>query len=497
MDATKRDVILAALQNIVGERHVLTDPALFAGSLVEPRGLYHGRALALVRPGSTKEVADVASFCNEARIGMTPQGGNTGLVGGQTPDLSGDEIIVSTQRLRTIRDVDLDGDVMICEAGVKLADAQAAALAADRLFPLSLASEGTCTIGGNISTNAGGVNVIAYGNTRDLVTGVEAVLADGRIVNALSKLRKDNTGYDVKSLFIGAEGTLGIVTAASLRLFANPRAQATAFVGLKSPEDALRLLRMARDRLGAAITSFELIGRNAYDIALRHGGARAPLQGAHDWYILIEVSSQAPSGLDEAFAGALEAALDKGVIEDASIAASLEQRAAFWQLRECLSEAQSKEGASIKHDVSVEVGRVPALIREATPAVEAFMRRRPSGRLWPPRRRQYSLQRVAADRRRRPSLSRSLGRDERDRARNRGAPRRLIFRRAWNWPAQARDARPMEGPGLPRRDAPDQGGARPERGDESGQGVVTLRHSLPMTASACSNGAREARKTPE
>jgi len=372
VDATKRDVILAALQNIVGERHVLTDPALFAGALVEPRGLYHGRALALVRPGSTKEVAGVASFCNEARIGMTPQGGNTGLVGGQTPDLSGDEVIVSTQRLRTIRDVDLDGDVMICEAGVKLADAQAAALAADRLFPLALASEGTCTVGGNISTNAGGVNVIAYGNTCDLVTGVEAVLADGRIVNALSKLRKDNTGYDVKSLFIGAEGTLGIVTAASLRLFANPRAQATAFVGLKSPEDALRLLRMARDRLGAAITSFELIGHNAYDIALRHGGARAPLQGAHDWYILIEVSSQAPSGLDEAFAGALEAALDKGVIEDASIAASLEQRAAFWQLRECLSEAQSKEGASIKHDVSVEVGRVPALIREATPAVEAF-----------------------------------------------------------------------------------------------------------------------------
>ena len=171
-----------------------------------------------------------------------PQGGNTGLVGGQTPDLSGDEIILSTQRLRAIREVDLDGDVMICEAGVTLAEAQAAALAADRLFPLSLASEGTCTIGGNLSTNAGGVTVIAYGNTRDLVTGVEAVLADGRIVNAPSKLRKDNTGYDVKGLFIGAEGTLGVVTAASLRLFANPRARATAFVGLKSPEDALRLL---------------------------------------------------------------------------------------------------------------------------------------------------------------------------------------------------------------------------------------------------------------
>ncbi len=373
MDATKREIALAVLQNIVGARHVLTDPALFAGALVEPRGLYRGKALALVRPGSTQEVASVAAYCNASRIGMVPQGGNTGLVGGQTPDLTGGEVIISTRRLRAIRDVDTDSNVMICESGVTLGEAQAAALAADRLFPLSLASEGTCTIGGNISTNAGGLNVIAYGNTRDLVTGVEAVLADGRIVNALSKLRKDNTGYDVKSLFIGAEGTLGIITAASLRLFPNPRAQATAFVGLKSPGDALKLLRIARESMGAAITSFELIGRNAYDIGIRHGGARAPRRGAHDWYVLVEASSQAANGLDEAFAGALETALGEGVIEDASIAASLEQRADFWQLRECLSDAQSKEGGSIKHDVSVAVGLVPTLIREATPAVEAFV----------------------------------------------------------------------------------------------------------------------------
>ena len=372
MDATKRETIVAGLQNIVGSPHLLTDSALFAGALVEPRNLYQGKAFALVRPGSTREVADVAAFCNAARIAMVPQGGNTGLVGGQIPDSSGDEIVVSTQRLRAIREVDIDSNVMICESGVTLGEAQAAAVAADRLFPLALASEGTCTIGGNISTNAGGLNVIAYGNMRDLVTGVEAVLADGRIVSALSKLRKDNTGYDVKSLFIGAEGTLGIVTAASLRLFPNPRARATAFVGLKSPDDALKLLRIARDGLGAAITSFELIGRNAYDIGIRHGGARVPLNGAHDWYVLVEASSQAPSGLDDAFAGALEAALEQGVIEDASIAASLEQRANFWQLRECLSDAQSKEGASIKHDVSVAVGFVPTLIREGTPAVEAF-----------------------------------------------------------------------------------------------------------------------------
>jgi FAD/FMN-containing dehydrogenase len=371
VDATKRDAVLAALQNIVGPRHVLTDPALFAGALIEPRGLYHGRALALVRPGATAEVASIAAFCNEAKIGIVPQGGNTGLVGGQTPDSSGEEIVLSTQRLRRVREVDLDGDVMVCEAGVTLAEAQAAALAADRLFPLSLASEGSCTVGGNVSTNAGGVTVISYGNTRDLVTGVEAVLADGRIVNGLSKLRKDNTGYDVKGLFIGAEGTLGVVTAASLRLFANPRARATAFVGLKSPEDALKLLRMARERIGA-VTSFELIGRNAFDITVGNGLARKPLASAHAWYALLEGSSQTPGGLDDALTGALEAALAGGIIDDASVAASLEQRDEFWRLRESIPEAQVKEGASIKHDVSVEVALVPALIREATPAVEAY-----------------------------------------------------------------------------------------------------------------------------
>ena len=351
---------------------MLTDPSVFAGALIEPRGLYRGKALALVRPGSTQEVAAIAAYCNEARIGIVPQGGNTGLVGGQTPDGSGDEIILSTQRLKTIREVDPHADVMICEAGVTLAEAQAAALAADRLFPLSLAAEGTCTIGGNVSTNAGGVTVIAYGNTRDLVTGLEAVLADGRVINALSKLRKDNTGYDVKSLFIGAEGTLGIVTAASLKLFPNPRARATAFIGLASPERALALLALARERLGAGVVSFELIARMAHDMAVSNGLARAPLVGAHQWYVLIEAASQIPDGLDEAFAGALAAALESGIIEDAALAASLDQREAFWRLRDAIPEAQIREGASIKHDVSVPVGAVPAFLEEATRAVEAF-----------------------------------------------------------------------------------------------------------------------------
>jgi FAD/FMN-containing dehydrogenase len=368
-----RAAALEALQHILGSNHVLTDPSLVAGALEEPRGLFHGKTLALLRPGSTEEVAKIAAFCDEARIGMVPQGGNTGLVGGQTPDETGDQIILSTQRLKRIREVDANAEVMICEAGVTLAEAQAAALEADRLFPLSLAAEGSCTIGGNVSTNAGGVTVIAYGNTRDIVTGVEAVLADGRIVNALSKLRKDNTGYDVKSLFIGSEGTLGIVTAASLRLFPNPRARTTAFVGLESPEKALDLLRVARERLGAAVTSFELMARRAHDMTVAHGLARAPLAAAYPWYVLIEASSQVAAGFEEAFSGSLETAFEQGLIEDAAIAASLDQRNEFWKLRESIPEAQVLEGGSIKHDVSVAVGDVPAFLAEATRAVEAFL----------------------------------------------------------------------------------------------------------------------------
>ena len=372
MNASERKEAVAALESIVGARHALTDPALFAGALIEPRGLFHGKALAFVRPGSAEEAARVAAYCNAARIGIVPQGGNTGLLGGQTPDETGEQIILSTQRLKAVREVDRDAEVMICEAGVTLTEAQAAAAAHDRLFPLSLAAEGTATVGGAVSTNAGGVTVIAYGNARELVTGVEAVLADGRIVHALSKLRKDNTGYDVKDLFVGSEGTLGIVTAASLRLFANPRARATAFVGLASPERALELLALARERLGAQVTSFELISRSAHDFTVKHGLARAPLTSQHSWYVLIEAASQIPHGLDQAFGESLEAGLARGIVEDAAVAASLEQRRDLWSLRESIPEAQIREGGSIKHDVSVAVGDAPRLIDEATRAVEAF-----------------------------------------------------------------------------------------------------------------------------
>ncbi|MGD0722065.1 MAG: FAD-binding oxidoreductase [Roseiarcus sp.] len=371
-DVSDRAGLLRALEQIVGARHVLTDEELIGAHLVEPRGLFRGRARALVRPASTRETAGVLALCDQRRVPVVPQGGNTGLVGGQTPDASGDEIIVSLQRMNRVREIDLDADVMIAEAGVTLAAAQAAAAGSDRLFPLSLASEGTCTIGGNLATNAGGVAVIAYGNARDLTTGLEVALADGRVINGLGKLRKDNTGYDLRNLFIGAEGTLGIITAAALKLFARPRSIATAFVGLADPDRALRLLQIARERGGGGVTSFELMPRIGLDFVLAHGrGARDPLAGGHAWYVLVELSSPSPTGLDETMASILGTALEGELIEDATIAATHEQRAALWRLREDLSDAQRHEGGSIKHDVSVPIGATPAFLARATRAVEA------------------------------------------------------------------------------------------------------------------------------
>ena len=365
---------LEALARIVGDAHVLTDPQVIASHLEEPRGLYRGKALALVRPADAREVAAVVAYCNQARLALTPQGGNTGLVGGQTPGDSGREIVLSLRRLNRIREIDPLADAMIVEAGVTLAEAQAAALGADRLFPLSLASEGSCTIGGNLSTNAGGVAVLAYGNARELTTGIEVVLADGRIVEALSKLRKDNTGYDLKNLFIGAEGTLGIITAAALKLFPRPRSRATAFIGLTDPASALALLRLARERIGQGVTSFELMPRIGVEFSLAYRSLlRDPLAQRHAWYVLIEIASQIEGGLDDAMTDFLGAALELGLIEDASLAASLDQRDAFWAIREDLSDAQKPQGGSIKHDVSVPVGAVPTFIDEASAAVEAFM----------------------------------------------------------------------------------------------------------------------------
>src|SRR5438128_2257404 len=330
--APPKPELLARFAAIVGEKYAVTDPAAQAPYLVEMRGLYHGRTQLVLRPGATAEVAAILRLANETKTPIVPQGGNTGLVGGQIP-LAG-ELVLSLTRLDRIREVDPISNTMTCEAGVVLANAQAAAAAAERLFPLSLAAEGSCTIGGNLATNAGGTAVLAYGNARELALGVEAVLADGRIWNGLSKLKKDNTGYDLKQLFIGAEGTLGIITAAVLKLFPRPRAVETAFVGLASPRAALALLNLAEERAGGTLTSFELMARIALEFALRHGpGTRDPLARPHAGYVLIELSSAARDGLRAGLEDLLAAPAERGHVSDPAVAASIDPAKAFRDLR--------------------------------------------------------------------------------------------------------------------------------------------------------------------
>lgn len=371
--------LLAGLAAIVGARHVVTEAEAMAPYLREWRDLFHGRARAVVRPGSTGEVAAVVRLVAAAGATLVPQGGNTGLVGAQTPVADGQEIILSLQRLDRVREVDADGNTMIVEAGLTLLAAQQAAENAGRLFPLSLASEGTCTIGGNLSTNAGGTAVIAYGNARELCLGLEVVLADGRIWNGLRRLRKDNTGYDLKDLFIGAEGTLGIITAAVLKLFPLPASRTTAFVAVPSPEAALTLLNAAKAGAGGTLTTFELMPRIGLDFVLRHAAAtRDPLSEPSPWYVLMEVCGQAPAGLDEAVEAFLAGALEEGLVTDAALAGSLDQRAAFWKLREALSEVQRYEGGSIKHDISVPLHETANFLARATATVEAMI---PGGRV--------------------------------------------------------------------------------------------------------------------
>ena len=359
--------LLARFCAIVGDKHAVRDSDEKAPYLLEERGLYQGRSPVILRPGTTDEVAQICKLASETRTPLVPQGGNTGLVGGQIPHHG--EILLSLRRLDKVREVDPSSNTMICEAGVILANAHVAAEKAERIFPLWLGSEGSCTVGGNLSTNAGGIAALSYGVARDLVLGLEVVLADGRILNGLSKLKKDNTGYDLRNLFIGAEGTLGIITAAVLKLMPKPRTVETAFVGLASPEAALKLLALSQSHAGGALTSFELIADIAVQFALKHGpGLRAPLSEAHPWYVLMEISSPR----DDArtlIEGALEAAMEAGLVDDAVIAANLDQRNAFWTLREVISPAQKPEGGSIKHDISVPVAAVPDFIEEANAAV--------------------------------------------------------------------------------------------------------------------------------
>jgi len=364
--------LIARFAEIVGERNAVTDPAEQARYLAESRGLFRGRSPLVLRPASVGEVADILKLANATLTAIVPQGGNTGLVGGQIPHEG--EVVLSLTRLDRIREVDGRSNTMTCEAGVVLANAQAAASAADRLFPLSLGAEGSCTIGGNLSTNAGGTGALAYGVARDLVLGIEVVLADGRVLNALNKLKKDNTGYDLKNLFIGAEGTLGIITAAVLKLFPARQTVETAFVGVPSPQAALALLELVQERSNRAATSFELMSGLAMTFALRHGhGLRDPLAAPHPWYVLVELSSAARSNLRAMLEEALATGLARGLVSDAAVAQSSGHRRAFWHLREVLPEAQKPEGGSIKHDVSVPVAAVPDFLREADAAVEALI----------------------------------------------------------------------------------------------------------------------------
>jgi FAD/FMN-containing dehydrogenase len=352
---------------IVGDKYALTDAADIAPYLVEERNLFQGRSPLVLRPGSTAEVAAICRLASAHRIALVPQGGNTGLVGGQTPHNG--EVVISLKRMDKIREIDTASNTMTCEAGVVLQVAQQRASDVDRLFPLSLGAEGSCTIGGNLSTNAGGTAALAYGVAREMALGLEVVLADGRVLNALSKLKKDNTGYDLRNLFIGAEGTLGVITAATLKLFPKPRAIETAYVGLKSPADALRLLSISQVEAAGSLTSFELLADIAVDFSIRHGiDIRDPLQSKHPWYVLMELSSPRDDARDT-LEVILAEGMEDGIVDDAVIAANLGQRQAFWKLRDEISAAQKPEGGSIKHDISVPVAAVPAFIEEANAAV--------------------------------------------------------------------------------------------------------------------------------
>ena len=367
----KTDSLLARLAAIIGEGNVLTSEHDKEPYTRERRDLYHGRCPAVLRPGSTDEVAEILKLATAERQPIIPQSGNTGLVGGQVPDESGREIVLSLERMNCIRSINTDGETMTVEAGVVLETIHEAAAGEGLMFPLTLGAMGSCRIGGNISTNAGGTNVLAYGNTRELVLGLEVVLADGRIWNGLRRLKKDNTGYDLKQLFIGGEGTLGIITAAVLKLFPQPKGQAVAFAGLASPQDALQLLHSMRGAAGTALTGFEIMPRLGMEFVLQHvPGTRDPLAEPHPWYVLAEVSSSrseadAAQLLEAGFTGPLE----DGTVSDAVVAASLEKAKAFWAIRHDLSEVQRREGGSIKHDVSVPVASVPDLIDRTSAAV--------------------------------------------------------------------------------------------------------------------------------
>jgi D-lactate dehydrogenase (cytochrome) len=368
------------LMGILGREGLVRGAQEMAPFLVDHRQLYHGRALAVAAPRTVEEVSRLLAWCNEERIGVVAQGGNTGYCGGATPDESGSEIVLSLKRLARIRSVDALNYSLLAEAGCTLHEVRSAAEAAARLFPLSLGSEGSCQIGGNLSTNAGGLSVLRYGMMRDLVLGLEVVLADGRVLPCAQALRKDNTGYDVKSLFVGAEGTLGIITAANLKLFPQIRSSATAFVALADVAGAVALLSELRAASGDHVSSFELIPRIAVELAARHiPQVTDPLEHPHPWYVLCELtSSEEGAALSAVLERVLGDALQRGAVLDATIAQSERQRQALWRLRENIPEAQRRDGASLKHDLSLPITVLAQFVERAAVWLDANV---PDGRL--------------------------------------------------------------------------------------------------------------------
>ncbi|MGC4026991.1 MAG: FAD-binding oxidoreductase [Mesorhizobium sp.] len=367
------EALIARFAAIVGEKYAVRAGADIVPFVSEPRGLYGGVTPLVLRPGSVDEVSRIMALATETRTPVVPQGGNTGLVGGQMPDKSGGQIVLSLSRLNRIREIDVHSNTVTADAGVILETLQQAADQADRLYPLALASQGSCEIGGNLSSNAGGVGALAYGVARDLCLGIEVVLPTGEVLDDLRKLKKDNTGYDLKDLFIGAEGTLGVITAAVLKLFPKPKGREMAWIGLASPEAALALFGRANEAAGAGLTMFELAHRTPMEFVARHlPSPPCPIPLDYEWYVLMEIcSGRSAEDARALIESILESALENGIIEDAAIAASLTQARDFWQLRENLPEAQKPEGASIKHDISVPVAAIPEFIVRAAAAVQS------------------------------------------------------------------------------------------------------------------------------
>ncbi|VVE77051.1 hydroxyacid dehydrogenase [Pandoraea captiosa] len=361
---------LDSLRAIVGETHVLcgADAVPFESDY---RSVFHGRSLCVARPANTRDVSAVTAYCYANDLPVVPQGGNTSLLGGSVPDDTGTSVILSLARLNRVRALDPTNATMTLDAGVTLNQARATAEKAGALFPLRIGSEGSCQIGGNLSTNAGGTAVLRYGNMRDLVLGLEVVLPDGRIWNGLRGLRKDNAGYDLKHLFIGTEGTLGIITAAVLKLFPVPRSVSSAFLGLRTPEDVLAVFNLIRQRLGTDVTAFELISSDAMSLVLSHlAGQASPLADTHPWYVLVETSSNADQADAEAqLLAALSDAMELGHVTDAVMASNARQAAEFWMIREEISDAQTKARGSVRCDISVPLSSIPGFIHETTAKV--------------------------------------------------------------------------------------------------------------------------------